>query len=54
MKNFFSKILKFFDKIHPATRNIKYKTIDFALCNKSIMANRQASFNQFGTISMTD
>ena len=45
MKNFFSKILKFFDKTHPPTRNIKYKTIDFAPCNKSIMANTLLSTN---------
>ena len=36
------KILKFenFYKNNPPTRNIKYKRIDFAPCNKSIMANR--------------
>ena len=25
---------------HPPTRHIKYKKIDFAPCNKSIMANK--------------
>ena len=44
-EKFFSKILKIFDKTHPPTRDIKYKTIDFAPCNKSIMANRLLSTN---------
>ena len=37
------KILKFeffLNKNHPPTRHIKYKRIDFAPCNKPIMANR--------------
>ena len=39
--NFFSlKFEFFFDENHPPTRHIKYKTIDFAPCNKSIMANK--------------
>ena len=40
-------ILKFeiFYENHPPTRHIKYKTIDFAHCNKSIMANKLLSTN---------
>ena len=36
------KILKFeiFFENHPPTRHIQYKRIDFAPCNKSIMANK--------------
>ena len=36
------KFLKFeiFYKNHPPTRHIKYKRIDFAPCNKSIIAKR--------------
>ena len=36
------KILKFeiFCENHPPTRHKKYKRIDFAPCNKSIMANK--------------
>ena len=36
------KILKFeiFNENYPPTRHIKYKRIDFAPCNKSIMANK--------------
>ena len=30
---------------HPRTRHIKYKKIDFALCKKSIMANKLLSTN---------
>ena len=40
MKKKFRKIEIFFDENHPPTRHIKYKTIDFAPCNKSIMANK--------------
>ena len=43
MKNVFSKIWKFFFEKHTPTRHIKYKAIDFAPCNKSIM---QISFFQ--------
>ena len=41
------KILKFeiFYENHPPTRLIKYKRIDFAPCNKSIMANKLLSTN---------
>ena len=36
------KFLKFeiFYENHPPTRHIKYKRVDFATCNKSIMANK--------------
>ena len=36
------KFLKFeiFYENHPPTRHLKYKRIDFAPCNKSIMANK--------------
>ena len=36
------KFLKFeiFYENHPPTRHIKYKSIDFAPCNKPIMANK--------------
>ena len=36
------KFLKFeiFNKNHPPTRHTKYKRIDFAPCNKPIMANK--------------
>ena len=44
-KNKFSKIWKFFFENHPPTRHIKYKTIDFAPCNKSIMANKLLTTN---------
>ena len=37
---FFFKNFKFFYKNHPPTRHIKYKRIDFATGNKSIMANK--------------
>ena len=48
------KILKFeiYCEKHPLTRHINYKRINFAPCNKSMMA--KASFNQFGTISTRD
>ena len=39
-KVFFSKYCNFFYKNHPPTRHIKYKMIDFAPCNKQIMANK--------------
>ena len=38
---------------HHPTPHIKYKRINFAPCNKSILA-KKASFNQLGTISKTD
>ena len=34
------KSLKFFYENHPPTRHLKYKRIDFAPCNKPIMANK--------------
>ena len=37
MKIFFLKFEVFYEN-HPPTRHIKYKRIDFAPCNKSIMA----------------
>ena len=40
MKIFFLKFEIFFDENHPPSRHIKYKKIDFAPCNKSIMANK--------------
>ena len=46
MKNVF--LLKFENvsmEIIPPTRQIKYKTIDFAPCKKSIMANKLRSTN---------
>ena len=43
-KLFFLKF-EFFNENHPPTRNIKYKTKDFAACNKSIMANKLLSTN---------
>ena len=47
-------LFEIFYENHPPTRHIKYKRIDFAHCNKSIMANK-ASFNhQLGMISMTN
>ena len=39
MKVFFLKFEIFYQN-HPPTRHIKYKRIDFATCNKSIMANQ--------------
>ena len=45
MKNFFF-IWKFFYENHPPTRHIKYKTIDFAPCNKSIVAKKCLSTNR--------
>ena len=44
MKKEISKLWNFFYEITP-TRHIKYKKIDFALCNKSIMANKLVSTN---------
>ena len=44
MKKFFLKIEIFYES-HPPTRHIKYKNIDFAPCNKSIMANKLLSTN---------
>ena len=40
MKIFLLKFDFFFDENHSPTRHIKYKTRDFAPCNKSIMANK--------------
>ena len=42
---FFFKYEIFLMKIIPPTRHIKYKKIDFAPCNKSIMANKLRSTN---------
>ena len=39
MKNLFLKFENFYEN-HPPTRHIKYKRIDFAPCNKPIMANK--------------
>ena len=44
MKFFFLKF-EIFHENHPPTRHIKYKTIDFAPCNKSIMENKLLSTN---------
>ena len=55
-QSFFFKNLRFcYDNYHPK-RHIRYKRIDFASCNKRIMANKLLSTNlgQFGTISKTD
>ena len=52
MTIFFQKFEFFFEKHLPDTP-YKYKRIDLAPCDKSIMAN-SASFKQFGTISRTD
>ena len=38
-KKTFLKFEVFYEN-HPPTRHIKYKRIDFAPCNKSIMANK--------------
>ena len=45
MKFFFSKIQTLFYENHPPTRHIKYKAIDFAPCNNSIMTNKLRSTN---------
>ena len=37
--------MKIFNENHPPTRHIKYKNIDFAPCNKSIVANKLLSIN---------
>ena len=42
--NFFPKF-EFLNKNHPPTRHLKYKRIEFAPCNKSIMANELLSTN---------
>ena len=39
-KIFFLKFEIFLNENHPSTRHIKYKRIDLAPCNKSIMANK--------------
>ena len=44
MKIFFLKFEIFYEK-HPPTSHIKYKRIDFASVNKSIMANKLLSTN---------
>ena len=40
MKKKISKIWNFLNENHPPTRHLKYKRIDFAPCNKPIMANK--------------
>ena len=44
MKLFFLKFEIVYEN-HPPTRHIKYKRINFASCNKSIMANKLLSSN---------
>ena len=44
MKKKFLKFETFCEK-HPPTRHINYKRIDFAPCNKSMMANKLLSTN---------
>ena len=44
MKFFFLKFEYFYEN-HPPTRHIKYKKIDLAPCNKSIMASELLSTN---------
>ena len=52
MKNFFSKIWKCLYENHPHT---PYKVQHNKFCSlKQINYGKQASFNQFGTISKTD
>ena len=43
--NFFLLKLETFYENHPPTRHLKYKRIDFAPCNKSVMANKVLSTN---------
>ena len=45
MNNFFSKIWNFFYENYPPTRHNKYKVINFAASNKSILANKFLSTN---------
>ena len=45
MKIVFFLLLEIFNENHPPTRHIKYKRIDFAPGNKSIMANKLLSTN---------
>ena len=53
MKNFFFLKFEIFYGNHPPTRHIKYKKIDLAPFNKSIMANKLLStipiWNDFKT-----
>ena len=42
---FFFFNLKFFNEIHHPTRHVRYKRIDFAPCNKSIMAFKLLATN---------
>ena len=44
MKKKFNELEIFYEN-HPPTRHIKYKRIDFAPCNKSIMAFKLFSTN---------
>ena len=45
MKIFFSKICEIFYENHPPTHHIKNKRIDFATCNKLMMAIKLLSTN---------
>ena len=45
MKIFFFVKFETFYQNHLPTRHIKYKNIDFAACNKSIIANKLLSAN---------
>ena len=45
MKFFFLKFEIFLNENHPPTRHIKYKKVDWAPCNKSIMAIKLLSTN---------
>ena len=45
MKKKISKIWIFLKEISPPTRHIKFKRIDFAHCNKIIIANKLFSTN---------
>ena len=47
MKFFFLKFEIFIENHHP-TRHIKYKRIDFAPCNKSVMANSRETSLSYG------
>ena len=48
IEKFFFLKFEFFYENHPPTRHMKYKRIDFAPCNKSIMANQLPSTNLEG------
>ena len=44
-QNFFFYTVKYFNENYPLARHIGHKRIDFAPCNKSIMANKLPSTN---------